>query len=372
MIIGVPREIKDHEYRVGLTPHSARELVARGHEVLVQTHAGDGLGVPDDLYRAFGARIVNEAAEIFALAGLIVKVKEPLAEERKQLRPQQVIFTYLHLAPDQAQTRDLLDSGCIAIAYETITADDGSLPLLTPMSEVAGRLAVQVAARYLEKSQGGAGILMSGVPGVMPAEVLVLGAGVVGLSAVTTAVGMGAQVTVINRSVAPLRRVDSMFRGRVRTEVFSRATIERRLEHTDVIIGAALVPGERAPKLLNREDLARMKPGAVLVDVSIDQGGCFESSRPTTHTNPVYVTDRVTHYCVANMPGAVPQTATVALNNATLPFVLKLADRGWRAALHEDAHFRNGLNICDGRVTHRGVAAAHNIRWIDAQEAIGS
>jgi alanine dehydrogenase len=372
MILGVPTEVKTHEYRVGLTPASVREVVAHGHEVLVQSGAGHGIGASDEDYRAAGARIAKDAGEVFAKAQLVVKVKEPQAVERAMLRPGQVLFTYLHLAPDPAQAKDLLASGCIAIAYETVTSKEGTLPLLTPMSEVAGRLAVQVAARYLEAPQGGPGILLPGVAGVLAAKVLVLGAGVAGSNAARIAAAMGAEVVVLNILVEPLRKLEAELGARVRTEASSRSAVEKHLQDADVVIGAALVPGGLAPKLVTRQDLARMKKGSVLVDISIDQGGCFETSRPTTHADPVYVVDGITHYCVANMPGAVPRTSALALNNATLPFVLRLADQGWQAALAADPHLRNGLNVCKGKVTHSGVAQALGLAWVDPATAISA
>jgi alanine dehydrogenase len=372
MIVGVPKEVKIHEYRVGLTPASVREVVKHGHKVLVQRDAGIGLGAADEDYRAAGARVVESAQEIFAAADLIVKVKEPQLTERAMLRAGQVLFTYLHLAPDPVQANDLVDSGCVAIAYETVTSSAGTLPLLTPMSEVAGRLAVQVAARYLEAPQGGPGILFSGVAGVLPAKVLILGAGVVGANAARLAAGLLADVVVINRSVDPLRRLDAELSGRVRTGIATRLAIEKHLVEVDVVIGAALVPGGLAPQMLTRQDLACMKKGAVLVDVAIDQGGCFETSRPTTHADPTYIIDGITHYCVANMPGAVPRSSTFALNNATLPFVLKLADEGWQAAIERDPHLANGLNICRGKVTHEGVARALGLEWVSPAKALAA
>ena len=370
MIVGVPKEIKTHEYRVGLSPASVREVVAHGHEVVVQAEAGRGTGASDEDYRAAGARTLVSAEEIFATAQLIVKVKEPQAPERALLRPGQVLFSYLHLAPDRAQAQDLIDSGCIAFAYETVTSKEGTLPLLTPMSEVAGRLAIQMGARYLETPQGGPGILLSGVAGVLPAKVLILGAGVAGANAARIAVAFGAEVVVLDRSVDPLRRIETELGTRVRTEVSSRSAIEKQLTGADVVIGAALVPGGLAPKLVTRLDLARMKEGAVLVDVANDQGGCFETSRPTTHSDPVFVVDGITHYCVANMPGAVPRTSTLALNNATLPFVLQIADQGWQAAIEADPHLRNGLNLCRGKVTQASVARALGLEWVDPAKAI--
>jgi len=368
--IGVPKEIRNHEYRVGLTPQSVRELAARGHSVLVERDAGAGIGAADEEYRAAGAAVVDTADEVFAQAELIVKVKEPQSVERRKLRPGQVLFTYLHLAPDPAQASELVASGAIAIAYETVTSERGGLPLLAPMSEVAGRMSVQVAAWFLQKPQGGRGVLMSGVSGVAPASVVILGAGMVGSNAALVAVGMGAQVTVLNRTVDQLSQLESRHGSRVRTLLSSRAAVEEVVRDADAVIGAALVPGALAPKLVSREMLATMRAGAVLVDVSIDQGGCFETSRPTTHTDPVFVVDGIVHYCVANMPGAVPRTSTYALNSATLPFVIALADHGWKAALQLDPHLRNGLNICRGRITNREVADALGLRWSDPIEAI--
>lgn len=370
MRVGVPKEIKNHEYRVGLTPQSVSELAARGHSVLVEREAGAGIGAADDEYRAAGAAVVDTADEIFAQADLIVKVKEPQAAERRKLRPGQVLFTYLHLAPDPAQAGELVASGAIAIAYETVTSERGGLPLLAPMSEVAGRMSVQVAARFLEKPQGGRGVLMSGVPGVAPASVVILGAGVVGSNAALVAAGMGAQVTVLNHTVDQLRQIESQHGARVRTLLSSRAAVAEAVRGADAVIGAALVPGALAPKLVSREMLATMRRGAVLVDVSIDQGGCFETSHPTTHADPVFVVGGIVHYCVANIPGAVPHTSTYALNSATLPFVIALADHGWKAALQRDPHLRNGLNICQGRVTNRKVADALGLTWSDPVAAI--
>ena len=370
MRVGVPKEIKIHEYRVGLTPQSVRELAARGHSVLVERDAGAGIGASDEEYRAAGAAVVDTADDVFAQADLIVKVKEPQAAERRKLRPGQVLFTYLHLAPDPAQASELVASGAVAIAYETVTSEGGGLPLLAPMSEVAGRMSVQVAARFLEKPQGGRGVLMSGVPGVAPASVVILGAGVVGSNAALVAAGMGAQVTVLNHTVDQLRQLESRHGSRVRTLLSSRAAVEEVVRSADAVIGAALVPGALAPKLVSREMLATMRSGAVLVDVSIDQGGCFETSRPTTHADPVFVVDGIVHYCVANIPGAVPRTSTYALNSATLPFVIALADHGWRAALEREPHLRNGLNICRGRINNPEVADALGRRWRDPIEAI--
>lgn len=357
MRVGVPREIKDHEDRVGLVPSSVAELVHHGHEVVVERGAGLGAGLGDDQYTAAGARIVDKAEEVFAASEMIVKVKEPLAVERKRLRRGQVLFTYLHLAPDRAQTEDLLKSGVTAIAYETVTSPSGTLPLLTPMSEVAGRLAPQVGAHYLERAAGGRGVLLGGVPGVPPAEVVVLGGGVSGTHAATIALGMGATVFVVDRSAEVLRRLAAQFPG-LRTIFSTRDALGAILRRADLLVGAVLVPGAAAPKLVTREMVASMKPNSVIVDIAIDQGGCCETSKPTSHSNPTYVEEGVIHYCVTNMPGAVARTSTFALNNATLPFALALADKGWRKAIAEDQHLRNGLNVHEGKVTCRPVAEA--------------
>jgi alanine dehydrogenase len=370
MLVGVPKEIKSHEYRVGLTPQSVRELAAHGHSVLVERDAGAGIGASDGEYRTARAVVVDTADEIFSRAELIVKVKEPQEEERRKLRPGVVLFTFLHLAPDPEQAKDLVASGAVAIAYETVTSEKGGLPLLAPMSEVAGRMSVQVAAHFLEKPHGGRGVLMSGATGIAPASVVILGAGVVGSNAAMVAVGMGAAVTVLSPSLEPLRRLESQLGSRMRTMLCSPAAVEEAVRNADAVIGAALVPGELAPKLVTRKMLASMRAGTVLVDVSIDQGGCFETSRPTTHAVPTFIVDDIVHYCVANMPGAVPRTSTYALNNATLPFVLALADQGWKSALQRDRHLRNGLNVCRGRVTSRGVAEALGIEWGDPDAAI--
>ena len=358
MLIGVPQEIKNHEYRVGLTPSSVRELVAQGHQVLVQRSAGRGIGAGDDDYLRAGATLASDAAEVFAHAEMIVKVKELQADERRMLRDGQILFTYLHLAPDPDQCADLMNSGAVCIAYETVTQPGGGLPLLAPMSEVAGRMAVQAGAHHLEKAHGGLGVLLGGVPGVAPARIVVLGAGVVGTNAAQMAVGTGAQVIVIDRSLDALRRIDHLLGARATTLHSNRDNIEREVLGADLVIGAVLIPGAAAPKLVTREMLAGMKDGSVIVDVAIDQGGCFETSRPTTHADPVYVIDGVVHYCVANMPGAVPRTSTYALNNATLPFALQIANEGWRAALKRDAHLMAGLNVAAGQVTNKAVARA--------------
>ena len=358
MLIGVPKEIKVHEYRVGMTPSSVREAVVHGHAVIMETRAGAGIGASDDDYRNAGAQVADTAAEVFARADLIVKVKEPQPVERKMLRANQVLFTYLHLAADRAQAQDLLASGAACIAYETVTSPAGGLPLLAPMSEVAGRLAIQAGAHCLEKSAGGMGMLLGGVPGVAPARIVILGAGVVGTNAAQMAVGTGAQVVVIDKSIDALRRIDALFNGRALTVYSNRDNIEREVRRADLVISGVLIPGAAAPKLITKDMLAKMKPGSVIVDVAIDQGGSTETSRPTTHADPTYVIDGIVHYMVANMPGAVPRTSTYALNNATLPFTLALADKGWRDAVRNDPHLKHGLNIVDGRITHEAVANA--------------
>ncbi|MGD0187312.1 MAG: alanine dehydrogenase [Roseiarcus sp.] len=371
MLIGVPKEIKDNEFRVGLTPASVAELTHHGHSVLVEKSAGVGSGLSDDEYVAAGAELVDGPQQIFARAEMVVKVKEPLSAERKQLRRGQILYTYLHLAPDLEQTKDLVASGATCIAYETVTSPSGGLPLLTPMSEVAGRLAPQVGAHALEKAQGGRGILLGGVPGVPPAEVVVLGGGVSGTHAATIALGMGANVTLVDKSNDALRRLAAQFGTGVRTIYSTRATIAELVKRADLLIGAVLVPGAAAPKLVTRAMLSTMKPGSVIVDIAIDQGGCCETSKATTHSNPTYVVDGVVHYCVANMPGAVARTSTFALNNATLPFALALADKGWRQALKDDVHLRNGLNVHDGKVTCEPVAQAHGLAYTPAESVLG-
>ncbi len=358
MLIGVPREIKVHEYRVGLTPSSVREAVAHGHQAIVERDAGRGIGAADAAYEKAGAQIVASAAEVFARAQMIVKVKEPQAAERRMLREGQILFTYLHLAPDPEQTRELVASGAVCIAYETVTQPGGGLPLLAPMSEVAGRMAVQAGAKCLEKEAGGMGILLGGVAGVPAAKIVILGAGVVGSNAAQMAVGSGARVVVIDRNLDALRRMDRLLGARVATVFSNRDNVESNVLGADLVIGGVLIPGAAAPKLVTRAMVAQMKPGSVIVDVAIDQGGCCETSRPTTHADPTYVVDNVVHYCVANMPGAVPRTSTYALNNATLPFTLKIADHGWQQALRQDPHLKNGLNVCAGKVTCREVAEA--------------
>jgi alanine dehydrogenase len=372
MRIGVPKEIKSHEYRVGLTPASVGEARAHGHEVLVERGAGAGAGVPDEAFVAAGARLVDSADEVFAQADLVVKVKEPQAVERRKLRPGQVLFTYLHLAADAAQAKDLLDSGAVCIAYETVTSPQGALPLLAPMSEIAGRMAIHAGASALEKPRGGRGVLLSGVPGVAPGRVVILGAGNVGTNAAYVATGMGAEVVVMDRSPDALRRAATQFGARVKTVMALADLVAEHVSRAHLVIGAVLVPGARAPRLVTRSMLGAMKAGAVLLDVAIDQGGCFETSRPTTHADPTYVVDGIVHYGVANMPGGVPRTSTFALNNATLPYVLALADHGWKAAMARDPHLRNGLNVCEGRVTHREVAAALGLAFVDPAPLVGA
>jgi len=370
MRIGVPKEIKPQEYRVGLTPGAVREYLHHGHEVMVQAGAGAGIGASDDVYRAAGAEVVTNAAEIFARAEMIVKVKEPQPGEWAQLRAGQLLFTYLHLAPDPAQTKGLLASGCTAVAYETVTDAHGGLPLLAPMSEVAGRLAIEAAGAALRKPAGGPGLLLGGVPGVAPARVVVLGGGVVGCQAARMAAGLGAEVTVLDRSLPRLRQLDDLFAGRVRTVFSTFESLEREIFSADVVIGAVLVPGANAPKLITKAMLKRMRPGAVIVDVAIDQGGCAETSRATTHADPVYTVDGVIHYCVANMPGAVPLTSSHALNNATLPFGLALANHGLDA-IRRDPHLAAGLNIHAGRITHPALAESTGMAYTPPVQALG-
>jgi alanine dehydrogenase len=366
MKVGVPKELKTHEYRVGLTPTSVREVTSHGHQVIVETNAGAGIGAADAAYQKAGAQIGDPWAE----AELIVKVKEPQPEERKKLREGQVLFTYLHLAPDPEQAKALVQSKAICIAYETVTSARGGLPLLAPMSEVAGRMSIQVGASCLEKERGGMGILLGGVPGVPPAKITILGAGVSGGSAARMAVGSGARVYALDRSLEALRRIESEFGARVVTVFSSRDAIEQHVLSADLVIGSVLVPGAAAPKLVSRQMVKDMKPGAVVVDIAIDQGGCFETSRPTTHADPIYVVDGVVHYCVTNMPGAVPRTSTYALTNATLPFVLALTNKGWKRALADDPHLRNGLNVAHGKVTHPEVARALSLPYVPPEEAI--
>ena len=372
MQIGVTKEIKVHEYRVGLTPDSAREFIAHGHQVMVQTQAGAGINCSDDDYRAIGATIVDTPEEVFAKAEMVVKVKEPQASERKLLRPGQVLFTYLHLAPDPDQTRDLVDSGAVCIAYETVVDDHGGLPLLAPMSQVAGRLSIQAGAYALERAHGGRGILLGGVPGVAPAKVAVIGGGVVGENAIEMALGMAADVTVLDRNVDVLGRLSRRFGPALKTVYSNRAALQDHVLAADLVVGAVLIAGAEAPKLVSADMVKNMKNGAVLCDVAIDQGGCFETSRPTTHAEPTYVVDGVVHYCVANMPGAVPSTSTYALNNVTLPYGLLLADIGCKAALLENPNFREGLNVCEGKVTYKAVADDLGYDYVEPLKALGA
>lgn len=371
MRVGVPKEIKNHEYRVGLTPDSVRELVANGHEVLVETGAGQGIGADDAVYEAAGASIAATPAQVFEASEMIVKVKEPQASERAMLRPDHLLFTYLHLAPDAPQTADLVKSGATCIAYETVTDARGGLPLLSPMSQVAGRLSVQAGATALERAHGGAGVLLGGVPGVAPAKVVVIGGGVVGAHAITMALGLGADVTVLDRSIDVLGSLSARFGAALRTVYSTRSAVEQYVLEADLVIGAVLVPGAAAPKLVTADHVRRMKAGSVLVDVAIDQGGCFETSHATTHAEPTYVVDGVVHYCVANMPGAVPRTSTYALNNATLPFTLALANNGYRKALADNPHLMNGLNVHAGQVTCEAVATALGYDYVAPAKALG-
>ncbi|MFB2854235.1 alanine dehydrogenase [Aeromonas allosaccharophila] len=366
MIIGVPKEIKNHEYRVGMVPASVRELTARNHTVFVQSGAGNGIGFSDADYIAVGAEILASAAEVFAKSEMIVKVKEPQPVECAMLRPGQTLFTYLHLAPDLPQTEALLQSGAICIAYETVTDGRGGLPLLAPMSEVAGRMSIQAGAQALEKSRGGSGVLLGGVPGVEPAKVVIIGGGVVGSNAARMAIGLRADVTILDNNVDTLRRLDNEFQGAAKVVYSNSETLERHLLAADLVIGGVLVPGATAPKLVSRDHIARMKPGSAIVDVAIDQGGCVATSHATTHEDPTFIVDEVVHYCVANMPGAVARTSTVALNNATLPFIIKLAQQGYRDALLSDVHLRHGLNVMNGKLTCKEVAVAHGLAHTDA------
>jgi alanine dehydrogenase len=371
MRVGVPKEIKTHEYRVGLTPGAVREYVSAGHSVLVETNAGAGIGASDEIYRNAGAVVVGTAAEVFAAADMVVKVKEPQPIEWSQLREGQILFTYLHLAPDPKQAKGLLDSGCTAIAYETVTDMHGGLPLLAPMSEVAGRLSIEAAGTALKRYNGGRGLLIGGVPGVQPARIVVIGGGVVGTHAARMAAGLGAEVTILDRSIPRLRELDELFEGRVRTRFSTIEAIEHEVFAADVVIGAVLVPGASAPKLVTRAMLKSMQRGAVLVDVAIDQGGCFETSHATTHADPTYEVDGVVHYCVANMPGAVPVTSSQALNNATLPFGLALANKGFAAAI-ENPHLRAGLNVHRGRVTYKAVAESLGLAFSPVEDGVAA
>lgn len=369
MRVGCPKEIKNHEYRVGLTPGSVREYIAHGHEVIVETGAGLGIGADDGAYRAVGAKIADTAAEVFEKSDMIVKVKEPQPSEWAQLREGQLLYTYLHLAPDPEQTKGLIASGCTAVAYETVTDERGGLPLLAPMSEVAGRLAIQAGATSLQKANGGRGILLGGVPGVLPAKVVVIGGGVVGLNSAKMAVGLGADVTILDRSLPRLRQLDDIFNGRVHTRYSTIEALEDEVFSADMVVGAVLIPGAAAPKLVTRDMLSGMKKGTVIVDVAIDQGGCFETSHATTHADPTYEVEGVIHYCVANMPGAVPITSAHALNNATLHYGLMLADKGLKA-IAEDRHLRAGLNVHRGRVTNRPVAEALGYDVSEPEQAL--
>jgi alanine dehydrogenase len=370
MLIGLPQEIKNHEYRVGLTPASVRELTTHGHQVLVQSGAGAAIGLSDAQYQAAGATLTPDVSEVFAKADMIVKVKEPQAQECAMLRRGQILYTYLHLAPDPEQTAALIKSGAVCIAYETITGAGGGLPLLAPMSEVAGRMAVQAGAAHLEKSKGGMGILLGGVPGVPAAHVVIIGAGVVGTHALQMAVGMGARVTVLDKSVDRLRQLDLIFGNRINTVYSNAQSVEDAVLDAELVIGGVLIPGAAAPKLVTRGMISRMKKGAVVVDVAIDQGGCFETSHATTHAEPTYVVDGVVHYCVANMPGAVARTSTFALNNATIGHAVALADKGWQQALRDNAHLKNGLNVANGHVTYEAVARDLGYTYVNADSLL--
>lgn len=370
MRIGVPKEVKIHEYRVGMTPSSVRELVAHGHTVYLETKAGAGIDFSDEAYIKAGAIILPSAQEVFAESEMIVKVKEPQESEWKMLRADQTLFTFLHLAPDPDQAYGLMASGCTAIAYETVTDNFGGLPLLAPMSEVAGRMSIQAGATYLEKTKGGRGVLLGGVAGVEPAKVTILGGGVVGANAAKMAVGLGAKVAIFDKNPRRLNELDWLFDGRVQTVYSTKDTIEEYVTQADLVVGAVLVTGAAAPKLVSREMLKDMKKGAVMVDVAIDQGGCFESSRPTTHTDPIYIEENIVHYCVTNMPGAVARTSTFALNNATLPFIGALAQKGTIQAMRDDIHLRNGLNVFDGKITHPVVARDLDVEFLDPLKAV--
>ncbi|MCW8876934.1 MAG: alanine dehydrogenase [Kangiellaceae bacterium] len=370
MLIGVPKEIKNHEYRVGMVPASVREVVSHGHQVIVETNAGLGIGFTDDDYISAGAEIRDSAEKVFAEAEMIVKVKEPLAEERARLREDQILFTYLHLAPDLPQTEDLIKSKSICIAYETVTSDQGSLPLLAPMSEVAGRMSIQAGAQCLEKSKSGRGMLLGGVPGVSPAKVVIIGGGVVGTNAAQMAIGMGANVVILDRSIDVLRRLDAQFGAQLETVFSSKDALEKHVLSADLVIGGVLIPGAAAPKLVTAEMIKLMKPGSAVVDVAIDQGGCFETSKATTHAEPTYIVDDVVHYCVANMPGAVPRTSTFALNNATLPYIISIANNGYKAALDADKHLLNGLNVHKGMVTCKSVADNLGFEYVEPADAL--
>lgn len=371
MRVGVPKEIKNHEYRVGLTPESVAEFVSAGHELFVETGAGEGIGAKDDDYTAAGGTILPSARKVFETADMIVKVKEPQPSETAMLRPGQILFTYLHLAPDPEQTKALIASGAVCIAYETVTAPNGGLPLLKPMSQVAGRMSIQAGATALEKAHGGRGVLLGGVPGVRPARVIVIGGGVVGFNAAQMAVGLGANVTILDRNADTLENLAKHFEARANTAYSTRTRLLELLETADLVIGAVLVPGAAAPQLVRREDLSLMQKGSVLVDVAIDQGGCFETSEPTTHDAPTYEVDGIVHYCVANMPGGVARTSTYALNNVTLPFALRIAENGWKRALGMNRHLLQGLNVWDGKITNRPVADALGYEFVAPEIAVG-
>ena len=370
MLIGVPKEIKTHEYRVGLVPSSVTELVSNGHEVWVESDAGQGIGIKNADYEEAGAQIKGTAQELFKSCDMIIKVKEPQLQECQQLHKNQILFTFLHLAADPEQTAALVKSDCIAIAYETVTDAQGRLPLLSPMSEVAGRMSIQEGAHCLEKPQGGSGVLLSGVPGVAPGKIVILGGGVVGSHALRMAIGMQAHVTIMDKSLARLKELDMYYGTQVDTLYATQQAIATQVKHADLVIGAVLVPGGAAPKLVTREMLRTMRPGSAVVDVAIDQGGCFETSRPTTHADPIYIEENIVHYCVTNMPGAVPRTSTFALNNATLPFILALANKGVKQAISEDPHLRAGLNICRGKVTYQAVAQDLGYEYVPAEKAL--
>ena len=372
MLIGVPKEIKNHEYRVGLTPESVGEFIAHGHKVIVETNAGSGIGCLDAAYETAGAEIVGTAKEVFERADMVVKVKEPQAVERAMLREDQILFTYLHLAPDAPQTKDLVGSGAVCIAYETVTNSTGGLPLLAPMSQVAGRMSIQAGAHALEKAHGGAGILLGGVPGVAPAKVAIIGGGVVGENAIQMALGLGADVTVLDRNVNVLNNLNNRFGAQLKTLYSSAAALEETVWNSDLVVGGVLVKGAAAPKLVTKEMLGGMRAGSVLVDVAIDQGGCFETSHATTHADPTYIVDEIVHYCVANMPGAVPRTSTYALNNATLPFGLEIADKGYKQALLDNPHLLEGLNVYHGNITYEAVAIDQGYDFVDPALALAA
>jgi len=370
MIIGVPKEIKNHEYRVGMVPASVRELINHGHQVFVETNAGNGIGFSDQDYINVGADILDTASDIFSKAEMIVKVKEPQAVERAMLRDGQILFTYLHLAPDLPQTEDLIKSNAVCIAYETVTDDFGGLPLLAPMSEVAGRMSIQAGAQALEKSNAGRGMLLGGVPGVEPAKVVIIGGGMVGNNAAKMAVGMGADVVVLDRNTNVLRRLDDLYGNKIKALYSTADALEKHVLEADLVIGGVLIPGAAAPKLVTKEHIKNMKPGSAIVDVAIDQGGCIETSHATTHADPTFIVDEVVHYCVANMPGAVPRTSTFALNNATLPYIIQLANKGYKQALRDNKHLLNGLNVIDGQITCQSVAENLGFEYVTAESAL--